>query len=172
MGLYDTNAQFLSTFPLPQEMRERNLDRFEVHWTRDGQFSFLDLGEGKAWQYSEFRDQVGQGTWRLRNTVDLPMGLKSCLWEPFFRDPCCFRESAGREGAPAQPVCFDKYFNSTNRPPAPSGRYGPGAISEGSEWLLILDGGTACDSRPGVCFSLDKGVFSTCPLGPDPARYR
>jgi hypothetical protein len=168
MSLYDTNAQFLSGIPLPQEMRDRNLDRFEVHWTRDGQFSFLDLGEGKAWQYSELRSQAGQGAWRLRNAVDLPVGLKSCLWEPFLRDPCCFREAAGQEAAPAGPVCFDKYFNPTENPPTASGRSGPRAIPSGAEWILVLDGGSACGSRADACFSVEKGVFSTCPREPDP----
>lgn len=172
MVLYDTNAQFLSGFPLPREIRERNLERLEVHWTRDGQFSLLDLGEGKAWQYSELRSQAGQGVWRLRNSVDLPVGLKSCLWEPFFRDPCCLREAAGGAADRAQPVCFDRYFNPTNNPPAPSGRDVPQAISAGAGWVLVLNGGPACDSRPRFCFPADKGLFSTCPSEPDPALSR
>src|SRR5690606_14684600 len=145
MVLYDTSAQFLSGFPLPREIRERNLERLEVHWTRDGQFSLLDLGEGKAWQYSELRSQAGQGVWRRGNSVAVPVGLKSCFWAPFFRRPCCLRQ-AGGVGDRAKPACFDRYFNPTDSPPEPSGRDVPQAIPAGGEWVLFLNGGQACDS--------------------------
>ncbi|MDB5049411.1 MAG: hypothetical protein JWO30_2482 [Fibrobacteres bacterium] len=166
LNLYDTSAQFLSSFPLPAEIRERNLDRFEVFWTRDGQFSFLDLGEGKVWQYAELRSAGDQGDWRLRNTVHLPVGLEACLWEPFFRDPCCIQNGKG--------VCFDKYFNPVAPWPGDSGTAGlrPGMTADASEWKLILDGGAACGSRPPVCFQPDKGLLSTCPAETDAALPR
>ncbi|HKP95866.1 MAG TPA: hypothetical protein VJ385_08930 [Fibrobacteria bacterium] len=166
LGIYDTSAQFLSSFPLPEEIRNRNLDRFQVFWTRDGQFSFLDLGEGKAWQYAELRTAAGQGDWRLRNAVPLPVGLETCLWEPYFRDPCCLQ--SGRS------VCFDKYFNPLGSPPKEPGLPGlrPRASSSPPEWSLILDGGPACGPRPPACFLPDKATLSTCPAETDAAPPR
>jgi hypothetical protein len=163
---YDSSAQFLSSFPLPREIRDRGLDRFEVYWTRDGLFSFLDLGEGTVRQYAELRAPGGQGDWRLRNTIRLPVGLETCVWEPYLRNPCCRRGDAGR------PVCFDAYFNPLgpwpgDRPAAAGLRPFP----DGSGgWSLILDGGPACaPSRSPVCFSPDKGLLSTCPAETDAA---
>ncbi len=166
--LYDSGAQFLSSFPLPREIRDRGLDRFEVFWTRDGVFSFLDLGEGTVRQYMELRTPGGQGDWRLRNTIRLPVGLESCVWEPYLRNPCCIRGDAAR------PVCFDAYFNPLG--PWPGDRSLAGAsgirpVPDGSGgWRLILDGGPACGtSRSPACFSPDKGLLSTCPAEPDAA---
>jgi hypothetical protein len=166
LGMYDTSAQFLSSFPLPPEIRDRNLDRFEVFWTRDGQFSFLDLGEGMVWQFAELRTAGGQGEWRLRNTVRLPMGLEACLWEPYLRDPCCLQAGAS--------VCFDPYFNPLKGGPKGPGPRGllPRASSSSPGWNLILDGGPACASRPPACFLADKAEFSTCPSEADAAPPR
>jgi hypothetical protein len=166
LGLYDTSAQFLSGFPLPPEIRNRNLERFEVFWTRDGQFSFLDLGEGKLWQYAEIRASGGQGDWRLRNTVQLPMGLETCLWEPFFRDPCCVQGGKG--------VCFDKYFNPVGPWRSASGDPGLHArvAAAGTDWNLILDGGPACGKRAPACFLPGKAAFFPCPSETDAAPPR
>lgn len=172
--LYDTGAQFLSGFPLPQEIREKNLEDFEVFWTRDGLFSFVDAGEGKVWQYAEIRSSGGSGDWQLRNTIRLPVGLEACLWEPFLRNPCCLR---GRSHSPSQSgnagenqaVCFDKYFN-------PMGGWNRAASAEGfrvepvsgeSSWRLILDLGPGCGSDSRFCYSPDKGGFLPCS---DPTR--
>ena len=166
LAIYDTGAQFLSSFPLPQEIRDRNLDRFQVFWTRDGQFSFLDEGEGKVWQYAELRSFGDQGDWRLRNTVHLPVGVESCQWEPYFRDPCCIRDGKG--------VCFDKYFNPMGPWPKGSGTPGPRPVktADGADWRLLLDGGSACAPHPPACFLPDKGAFSTCPAETDAALPR
>lgn len=156
LGLYDSNAQFLSGIPLPAEIRERNLEAFQVFWTRDGTFSFLDLAEGKAWQYTELR-AAGGGDWRLKNSVRLPVGLESCLWEPFFSSPCCLRPQGNGQ-------CFDAYFNPIG--PWPSAGVGAGmrpvAAAVPGEWMLLLDGGPACAS-PAVCLQPAKGQPSTCP---------
>lgn len=179
--LYDTNAQFLSGFPLPREIRERNLDRFEAFWTRDGVFTFLDMGEGKAWQYSESRTPGGQSDWRLRNSADLPVGLTSCLWEPYFREPCCLRKAMDR-GAPSvegpgtasERVCFDRFFGGVGRSTGESDLPGirPVPAPAAPEWMLILDGIPGCGSAAPVCFSREDGIRSTCPPVPDTAPPR
>jgi hypothetical protein len=163
--LYDSSAQFLSSFPLPREIRDRGLDRFEVFWTRDGLFSFLDLGEGTVRQYMELRTPGGQGDWRLRNTIRLPAGLESCVWEPFLRNPCCIRGDA------RQPVCFDAYFNPLGAWPGDRPAAGLRPVPDGSGgWRLILEGGPACaPSRSPACFSPEKGLLSTCPAETDAA---
>lgn len=166
LELYDTGAQSISGFPLPQEIHDRNLDRIEVFWTRDGGFSFLDLGEGRIWQYAEIRNTGSQGEWRFRNAARLPVGLESCLWEPYFRNPCCIR------GGDA--VCFDKYFTPTGSRPQVSGVRGirPGVSTAIPAWNLILDGGPACGSKPAACFLPEKSGFSTCPAEADAAPPR
>ena len=166
--LYDSSAQFLSSFPLPREIRDRGLDRFEVFWTRDGVFSFLDLGEGAVHQYMELRTPGGQGDWRLRNTIRLPVGLEGCLWEPFLRNPCCIRGDA------RQPVCFDAYFNPLGPWPGTRPAAGKKGIrplpDPGGGWRLILDGGPDCSAAVSpACFSPDKGLFYTCPAETDAA---
>lgn len=156
LDLYDSNAQFLSGIPLPPELRDRNLEAFQVFWTRDGTFSFLDLGEGKAWQYTEIRS-VGGGDWRLKNTVRLPVGLETCLWEPWFRAPCCLAaDGRGR--------CFDVYFNPVGPWPGPAAGTGirPAPGPGAGEWSLIFDGGPACAAPP-ACFQPGKGLTATCP---------
>ncbi|MDQ3003639.1 MAG: hypothetical protein M3Y08_20575 [Fibrobacterota bacterium] len=175
LSLHDSGGQLLSSFELPREIRERNLDRFDVFWTRDGVFSFVDLAEGTVWQYAELRALGGQGDWRLRNTIRLPLGLETCLWEPFFRDPCCLHgedmESKGRDG---KGICFDKYFNPRGPWPPDAGKPGlrPVAVSGFREWMLILDGGPICGSRPSACFFPEKGLLTTCPAEPDAALPR
>ncbi|GEM_PF-2752882 len=173
LSLYDSSAQFLSSSPLPREIRDGNLDRFEVFWTRDGLFSFLDLGEGTVRQYSELRTPGGQGDWRLRNTIRLPVGLETCLWEPYFRNPCCIRGDAARSSG--QGVCFDNYFNPIG--PWPGGSAVPGlrpVPSRVSGWKLMLEGGPACAPQTPcpACFSPDKGLYSTCPAETDTAPSR
>lgn len=161
--LYDSNAQFLSGVGLPPEIRGRNLDAFQVFWTRDGSFVFVDLGEGVVRQYAELRSYPDQGDWRLRSTVRLPVGTGACAWEPFLRDPCCL--SAG-----GPPVCFDAYFN----PRGPWAPPGPGSgpvlkalpSPDGREWEMALDGGPGCAAAP-VCFAPGKGP-ADCPAGPLP----
>lgn len=166
--LYDSSAQLLSSFPLPREIRDRGLDRVEVLWTRDGLFSFLDLGEGVVRQYMELRTPGGHGDWRLRNTIRLPVGLEGCVWEPYFRNPCCVRGDA------RPPVCFDAYFNPLG--PWTGDRSATGArgirpVPDGSGgWRLILHGGPACATdRSPACYSPDKGLISTCPAETDAA---
>jgi hypothetical protein len=157
--LYDGNAQFLSGVALPPEIRGRNLDAFQVFWSRDGSFVFVDLGEGVARQYAELRSSSEQGDWRLRNTLRLPVGTGACVWEPFLRNPCCL-------SARGPAVCFDAYFNPVGPwvPPAP----GPGLKAlpapDGRAWLFELDGGPACAAAP-VCFAPGKGP-AECSPGP------
>ncbi len=103
---YDADGQFISSLPLPKEIRDRNLERCGVFRTRDGLFSFLDYSEGLAWQFEEMKHEGGSGDWRLRNAVRLPLGLRSCLWEPYFSGPCCRMDNQGGGG-----ICFDGYFN-------------------------------------------------------------
>jgi hypothetical protein len=159
--LYDSNAQFLSGVPLPPEIRGRNLDAFQVFWSRDGSFAFVDHGEGVVRQYAELRSHHDQGDWRLRNTLRLPVGTGACVWEPFRRNPCCLSA-----GGPA--TCFDAYFNPIG-PWSPSAP-GPGPKArpsrDGREWLVELDGGSACAAAP-VCFAPGKGP-AECPPGTAP----
>lgn len=192
IGLYDTNAQFLSAFPLPQELKDRNPERLELHWTRDGIFTFLDLSEGTAWQYMEVRSQAGssggQGDWRLVNRIRLPVALETCLWEPFFRNPCC-RMKSGTGGM----TCFDRYFNprgaTSSSAESDSGAPGGPAVAgpadsearlraipdgRGAGWNLVIGPGPGCgesDPPRAFCFQPDRGVLAPCPapLG-DPGR--
>lgn len=159
--LYDSNAQFLSGVPLPPEIRGRNLDAFQFFRTRDGSFAFVDPAEGVVRQYAELRSFTDQGDWRLRNTVRLPVGTGSCVWEPFRSAPCCL--SAG-----GPPVCFDAYFNPvgpwTPAAPVPGLKVRPSR--DGGEWLIELNGGPACEAAP-VCFAPGKGP-ADCPPEPAP----
>jgi hypothetical protein len=170
LSLYDSNAQFLSGIPLPAEIRDRDLDAFQVFWTRDGSFSFVDLGGGVVRQYAELRTAGGQGDWSLRRTLRLPVGTGTCVWEPYLRNPCCL-EAAG------QAVCFDAYFNAAGPwTPERAGTSGADGIRvrpdpEGRDWLLILDGGPGC-SAPPACFAPGKGTLPNCPQGSAPAPHQ
>lgn len=168
--LYDTNAQFLSGFPLPQELKERSPDRLEVHWTRDGIFTFLDLAEGAAWQFTETRHSGGHGPggdWRLINRLRLPLNLESCRWEPFFRGPCCRVKGA------AEARCFDRYFNPSDaqaisRDSLRGAGASPWSLSarpEGAGWMLRAAPAGGCDAgaADGACFHTDKGLLEACP---------
>jgi len=160
LELYDSNAQFLSGVPFPPEFRGRNLDEFQIFWTRDGSFSFVDLGEGVVRQYAELRSYSDQGDWRLRNTIRLPVGTGACVWEPYTRNPCCL-------SAQGPATCFDAYFNAVGPwKSSGSGAAGvkPRPAPDGRGWLLEVNGGPACAAAP-VCFDPGKG-FSACPPGP------
>lgn len=113
LALYDTNAQFLSSFPLPQELRRRSPEKLEVYRARDGLFTFLDPGDGQAWRFAESRLSGDQGDWRLVQRVRLPVNLEECLWEPFLRNPCCRLRAEGGGASPGKAAtrCFDAYFN-------------------------------------------------------------
>lgn len=183
--LYDTNAQFLSCFPLPRELQDRNPERLQMHWTRDGIFSFLDLPAGMAWQFTEMRGSGGQGDWRLINRLRLPLNLESCLWEPFFPNPCCRAKARNDSVSPgnADMVCFDKYFNSRGGGPvagdsSSADPYGKGPESgwdrdlevrpdpAGKGWLLVLTAGRGCGegtSPARYCFHSEKGRLAPCP---------
>jgi hypothetical protein len=160
LELYDSNAQFLSGVPLPPEIRGRNLESFQIFWTRDGSFSFVDLGEGVVRQYAELRSYSDQGDWRLRNTIRLPVGTGACVWEPYARNPCCL-------SAQGPATCFDAYFNKVG-PWTPSASRGAGVeprpTRDGRDWSLQVNGGPACAAAP-ACFEPGKG-FSACPPGP------
>lgn len=168
LGLYDTNAQFLSGIPLPAEIRDRNLESFQVFWTRDGSFSFLDGNEGRVWQYAELRTAGGSGDWRLRHSFRIPVDVGACLWEPYFREPCCLAGKGGGEG-----TCFDIYFNRVG--PFRGSAEGPGpgpagirAVPAGGEWMLTLDGGPACAAPP-ACQTPGGAALSTCRTDAGPA---
>lgn len=174
LGLYDTSAQFLSGIPLPAEIRERNLESFQVFWSRDGGFTFLDRDEGRVWQYAELRAAGGHGDWRLRHSARLPLDLGPCLWEPFFREPCCLAAAGKGDGA-ILGTCFDIYFNRIGplRPGEPGAAAGPfpagiRAVPAGGEWKLILEGGPACAAPP-ACHHAVGAAFTSCPAEPDPA---
>lgn len=170
LSLYDTNAQSLSGIPLPAEIRDRNLESFQVFWTRDGSFSFLDRDAGRVWQYAEIRAAGGHGDWRLRNSVRLPVDLGPCLWEPYFREPCCL---AGKRGGGG--TCFDIYFNRIGpyraaRDPDSAGADFSGirALPASGDWMVKLEGGPTCASPP-VCHASGGGALATCPADLDPA---
>jgi hypothetical protein len=191
LAQYDSNAQFLSSLPLPREIASRPVDRLEIFRDVDGVFSFLDLGEGLAWQFEEMSGSGGgAGDWRSVNRIRLPLGLEGCLWRPFSRDLCCTGSGSQEGAAQVTPlsagVCFDKYFNSKGpwHNPAP-GDAGispdrsepalPGiraVLSEGEPgWILALDDYAACDSASAhprgvatyACQYPDKSTLSACP---------
>ena len=179
---YDTSAQFLSCIPLPQELRDRNPDRLDILWTRHDLFTFQDLAEGAAWQFTETRAAGGQGEWRLLHKIRLPVNLGSCLWEPWFRTPCCRLHSRpGTTGDTAGTRCFDKYFNPLGGFPEDPGAWDSEELrdaatgaswtarpeSGGPGWRMTFDPGRACgEGRPRTCFHTDTRLLHTCPAGP------
>lgn len=184
---YDSNAQFLSSLPLPREIAKRPLDRLEIFRDVDGVFSFLDLGEGLAWQFEEMAGSGSGGDWRSVNRVRLPLGLSGCVWRPVSQDLCC--TGAGSQEGPAQATplsagaCFDKYFNPKGVwhnpapgaavPVDPTGPAMPGAAAFLSDaepvWVLALRDYARCDSagaaglRTSACFFPDKSTLGACP---------
>lgn len=179
---YDTGAQFRSCFPLPRELQDRNPERLQVYRDREGVFTFLDPSEGAAWQFSEMRIAGGQSDWRLINRIRLPVNLEGCLWEPFFRNPCCRVKGRPDAGSPDRlpAVCFDKYFNAEGPFPPPEDSSSRGFDPEGAGgwdiqarpepagpgWLMVLTAGQGCagDRKPvRHCFHSDKRILVPCP---------
>lgn len=183
LGLYDTHAQFISSLPLPREIKEKNLERLDVFWTRDGIFTFLDAREGWAWQYTEIPAAGKSGDWRLVNRLRLPVGLESCLWEPYSREPCCRDKGKTGSGAIA---CFDRYF--TSRKPAPgsdslsaakpgspaflfstasadsSKRFSRVTANPAGGWTIQLTGDGACsEPAESVCYQTEAATLEPCP---------
>jgi hypothetical protein len=158
LALYDTNAQFLSGFPLPPEIRDRNLNRVDVFWTRDGLFSFIDRDEGRVWKYTELRSQGGTGDWQLRYTLKLSLGLDACLWEPYFKSPRCLSKSTGI-------TFFDDYFNATadslNTLAIVGIKVLPSADKTG--WNYFIPNEKRCGTGLGFIFSADFGGFYPLP---------
>ncbi len=156
LALFDTNAQFLGVSALPVEMRNRNLERLEIFWNSDGQFSFLDLGEGRVYQYANIRSLGSSDEWQLRNTVILPMGIRTCYWEPYFKNPHCLVAGKGW-------IDFDRYFNSSLRPdPIQSSNLAPDSPSIQNNQSLRAGFSLHSDSRlffptlnPSLKFYLD-----------------
>ena len=165
----------------------------QVHWTRDGIFTFLDLSDGFAWQFSEIRVASGRGDWRLINRIRLPLNLESCLWEPYFRSPCCrvrSGPSSSPGGNPTRTQCFDRYFNPTDslppgrdttlNPELPAGLQEAGFREAelrahpdpgGPGWIVVIDPG-ACPGHPpvGGCFHPEKGLLRRCFAAPSRPR--
>lgn len=160
LALYDSNAQYLSGFSLPAEIKTRNLPSFEVFWTRDGLFSFVDLGQGKVWQYAEVRLAGGLGDWQLRNTVRLSLGFLSCVWEPYFRQPSCLDKKG-------QWTAFDSYFNPAGNKMKASSVDGiePGVATENNAWNLIIHGNHQCVSQSPMIYLKESGLFA--PINPN-----
>jgi hypothetical protein len=80
--LYDTAAQLLSTFPLPQALPPFTPGRMEVFRGGDGAFTFVDYMAGEAWQFADRQGSEGGMDWVLRNRVKLPMGIRDCVQAP------------------------------------------------------------------------------------------
>ncbi len=154
LALYDTNAQFVSGIPLPPEIRDRNLNKIEVYWTRDGLFSFLDLTEAKVWKFSELRTSGGSGDWQLRYTFNLSLGMDACLWEPYFKHPVCLRKGSS-------PMVFDDYFNASNKILFSKTTGGIEARPEpdGTEWRLVFHSESACTTHSTYYYSPIAGSF-------------
>jgi hypothetical protein len=165
LALYDTNAQFVSSIPLPQEIRNRNLNKIEIYWTRDGLFSFLDLHEAKVWKYSELRSSGGSGAWQLRFTLNLPLGINACLWEPYFKHPVCLRKGSG-------PMIFDDYFNLAHSKLSSPAGVGILAMPEpeGTGWRIYVPPNATCPTSTSYYFSASSSGFSADPefLSPNP----
>lgn len=176
LALYDTNAQFLSSLPLPEELSTVHPERLEVHWTRDNLFTFLDLGGGEAWQFAERRTSggAGQGDWRLVHRMRLPVGISDCLWEPFRHDLCCRLPAGGVR-------CFDRYFNPADPlVPGVSREISPGfeawdihaeASADGGWTVRIGAGGACAEGRRAfsACYRSGQRLLGTCPAEEVPA---
>jgi hypothetical protein len=184
LALYDTNAQILSWFPLPQELKGRSPEKLEVYRSRDGLFTFLDPADGQAWRFAESRLSGDQGEWRLVQRIRLPVGLEDCLWEPFLRTPCC-RVRSREGGGEATTRCFDAYLN-------PRGPWEAAMIARdsarslegipergwtaearpqagGPGWSIRLTGADACaDGKPAatLCHETSSGTLAPCPAEP------
>jgi hypothetical protein len=168
LALYDGQGQILSSLSLPGELKDRNPERLQLHWTRDGVFTFLDPAQGLAWQFSELRASGNQGEWRLLNRIRLPVGIESCLWEPWFGNPCCRVKSDSGSG---RTVCFDRYFNARGGP-SEAGPHMAGSVrlsaspQGGSGWKLSIEAGVDCgEGKPPAryCHDAAKGRFFPCP---------
>lgn len=168
LALYDGQGQILSSLSLPRELKDRNPERLRLHWTRDGVFTFLDPAEGLAWQFSELRTTGNRGEWRLLNRIRLPLGIESCLWEPWLGNPCCRVKS---DSGSKRTVCFDRYFNGRSGPP----EAGPGTAGDvrlsahpdgAAGWTFSVEAGGDCgDGKPPVrfCHEPATGRFLPCP---------
>lgn len=176
--LYDTGAQFLSSLPLPAEIRDKPLDRMQVFWNPDGVFSFLDLGEGWAWRFEEARaGGAGEGPggdWRPGVRVRLPVGLDACVWKPFSRDLCCTLPRGNLNATPAAAsaggACFDNYFNPRGAwrgsPPEETAA-GEGGHETATELRVRRTDrdGLYFILPAGSCFYPDKAALGACPSG-------
>ena len=101
--LYDTAAQLISTFPLPQSVLPFIPGRMEAFRGADGAFTFLDYQSGEALQFADRQGSEGGTDWVIRNRVKLPMGIRDCIQEPGTADLSC--------SMPDGPARFDASLN-------------------------------------------------------------
>ena len=158
----------------------------QVQWTRDGIFTFLDLSEGIAWQYSEIRVGVGQGDWRLINRIRLPLNLEvlplgALLPEPLLPGPRRPRLLAGRPGDP-HPVLrplFQSHRFPASRPRHDPEPRAPAGFREASPGPPDPDGrdgswsstpGSARRGPPWAAASIRKGPVPPLPRFPGSGR--
>ncbi len=116
--LYDTAAQLLSTFPLPQSLLPWNPGRMGAFAGSDGSFTFLDYFVGEALQFADRGGREGGTDWVVRNRFKLPMGMKDCIQEPgqsglacvLPEGPAHFDASLNRVGVHALPLLASSMF--------------------------------------------------------------
>jgi len=141
--LYDTGAQLLSTFPLPQELQPFTPGRMEVFRGADGGFTFVDYFAGEAWQYADRQGSEGSPDWVLRNRAKLPLGIQSCVQEPGHSSLNCV--------LPEGPVRLDASLNRIEVHMMPPARNGTRMFwdTSASAWVLEAN---APDPQGGILF--------------------
>jgi hypothetical protein len=151
--LYDTGAQLLSTFPLPQELLPFTPGRMEVFRGADGAFTFVDYFAAEAWQFADRQGSEGSPDWVLRNQAKLPMGIQSCVQEPGRSSLACI--------LPDGPVRLDASLNRIEVHTMPSARNGTRLFwdPDASAWVLEASQPAASNSASGPKDSAGSLLF-------------
>jgi hypothetical protein len=79
--LYTDEGYLLSRFPIPSELSQGSVDRFQVHFFQGGRFVFLDPFAGEGWVFQErtgVSNESPAGSWQPLGRFRLPKKLSEC----------------------------------------------------------------------------------------------